>query len=137
MAKQTGLGATVSVDDAVPALQNISNDVTSFSIKTERGMQEVTGVDKSALERIALAADGGVTLKGVFNPTANMSHDVFKTVCTTDVLRTCTIVLAGTPTATLTMEMRASNYNVERGDDGKLTWSVELMLANGTAPTWT
>jgi hypothetical protein len=78
MAKESGLGATVSVDDSGGTLRDISNDVTDFTINTPRAEQNVTGVDKSANERLQLLADGAFTLNGVYNDAANKSHDVFK-----------------------------------------------------------
>jgi hypothetical protein len=134
MPKQTGLGMTVSVDDSAGSLKNISNDVRSVNIGTSRGVQDVTGVDKSAMERLLLIADGTVTLAGILNPDANLSHDVFKTVCTSAVVRTTTLNY-GTPT--LSMELLYSKYDVTRADSGELTWTAEGSLANGTAPTWT
>lgn len=137
MAKSSGLGATVSVDDSGGTLRDISNDVLSFTLKDERGEQVITGVDKSAMERLLLVADRGFGLSGVFNPATNKSHDVFKTVASTSVTRTVTVVLNTSPTATATAECVISNYNLSRGANGELTWSVDAKLADGTAPAWT
>ena len=46
MAKESGLGATVSLDDSGGTLRDISNDVTAFTIHTPRAEQNVTGIDK-------------------------------------------------------------------------------------------
>lgn len=135
MAKQTGLGVTVTVDDSTGTGRAITNDVTSINASTPRGLQDITGVDKSAFERQGLLADGKITLNGVFNPAANMSHAVFKDVHTSATTRTVVIVYPGP--ATLTMEMLFSNYALSRPQSGELTWSVEGELANGTAPAWT
>jgi hypothetical protein len=43
-------------------------------------VQDITGLDKSANERLLLLADFSISLAGVFNDASNMSHDVFKTV---------------------------------------------------------
>jgi hypothetical protein len=82
VAKVSGLTTSVTVDNAAGTGQNISNDITSIDVSTPRGMQDITGLDKSAIERLLLLADGTVTLNGVFNTATNMSHDVFKTVPT-------------------------------------------------------
>ena len=80
MAKQSGLGwTTLSVDDSSGTAQDIRNDITNFQFATPRAVQDVTGVDKSAIERILLLADFSITLNGVFNEAANMSHEVFCT----------------------------------------------------------
>jgi len=136
MAKQTGLGATVSVDDSAGTVRNISNDITQFSSQTPRGLQDITGVDKSAIERQALLADGKFSASGIFNPAAApSSHAVFKDIHTSSATRTVTLVYPGP--ATLTMEVLFSNYTITRSSSGELTWSVEGELANGTAPAWT
>ena len=135
MAKGTGLGATVSVDNSSDALKDISNDITSFDHAESRGVQDVTGVDKSAMERLLLLADVSGTMNGIKNVAADKSHDVFKTIGTTSVERTMTLAYAdGT---TLTMEVLLTAYNISRGADGSQTWSVPWVLANGTAAAWT
>ena len=133
MAKESGLGATVSVDDSGGTLRDISNDVTDFTINTPRAEQNVTGVDKSANERLQLLADGAFTLNGVYNDAANKSHSVFKDISSTSVIRTVTIAISG---QSLSMEMILSNYNLTRSATGDMTWSVPCALADGTVPTW-
>lgn len=133
MGKESGVGMTVTVDNSAGSGQAITNDVTSISFATPRGLQDVTGLDKSAIERILLLADGTVTINGVFNDASNMSHDVFKTVPTTSVSRTVVIVHSG---QTMTMEIVFSDYSLNRAQDGSLTWTATGSLANGTAPTW-
>lgn len=133
MAKESGIGMTVTVDDSAGAGQAITNDITSISFATPRGMQDITGLDKSGIERLLLLADGTVSITGVFNDAANMSHAVFKTVPTTSVSRTVVIVHSG---QTLTMEMMFSDYSLNRAQDGSLTYTATGSLSNGTAPTW-
>lgn len=135
MAKESGIGMTVTVDDAAgPTGRDISNDITSIRFSTPRGMQEVTGLDKAAIERILLRADGQVEMRGVFNDASNKSHDVFKTIPSTSVTRTVAILVSGQQ---LSMEMVLHDYQLEMGDDGSLVWTVPASLADGTAPTWT
>lgn len=124
---------TVTVDDSAGAGQAITNDITSISFATPRGMQDITGLDKSGIERLLLLADGTVSITGVFNDAANMSHAVFKTVPTTSVSRTVVIAHSG---QTLTIEMMFSDYSLNRGQDGSLTYTATGSLSNGTAPTW-
>jgi hypothetical protein len=134
MAKVNGLGfTTASVDDAAGVAKAIKNDITDLDFATPRAVQDVTGIDKSAMERILNLADASVTLNGVFNPATGQAHDVFKTVPSTSVLRTVTLAVSG---VTLVMEMLATDYQLKRGNDGALTWSVPLVLADGAVPTW-
>lgn len=93
----------------------------------------MTGVDKSAIERLLLLADFSITLNGVFNDAANQSHAVFKTVPSTSVNRTVTLTVSG---QTLANECLFTDYNLTRGQDGSLTWSAPGVLADGTVPSW-
>lgn len=140
MTKASGLTTSVTVDDAAGAGKDISNDITSFNISTPRGVQDITGLDKSAVERILLRADGNISMNGVYNAsTADKSHDVFKTVPTqsgTGTGSTRTVVIVYPGTKTLTMECVLTDYQVSMGADGSLTWTVPGSLASGTAPTW-
>ncbi|MFC7817551.1 hypothetical protein ACFUTR_23255 [Streptomyces sp. NPDC057367] len=135
MAKESGLGWSVcSVDDASGTPRAIVNDITNVQFATPRGVQDATGIDKSAYERILLLADFSVTLNGVFNDAANMGHDVFKTVPSTSVARTTTLTVSG---QTLANEVLYTDYPLTRADSGELTYSVPGVLCDGTVPTWT
>jgi hypothetical protein len=134
MAKASGLGqTTLSVDDASGTPKDIRNDITNWSLATPRGVQEITGVDKSAIERLLLLADCSVTYNGVFNAATGLSHDVFKTVPSTSVNRTCTNTVNG---VTLAAEILFTDYQLTRNNTGELTWSAPGSLADGTVPTW-
>ena len=135
MAKQTGLGDYIAVDDSGGTARNLSNDITSYSISVPQNMFEVTGVDKSAVERIVGLNDYTLSLNGVFNKASNASHDVFKPRTGT---RTVTIAIGGNTTGypELEAEMLVGEYNLERGDDGALNWTASLNLQSGTTPTW-
>jgi hypothetical protein len=133
MAKQSGLGCAVTVDDNGGTARTISNDVTSFDIATPRGVQEITGVDKSSIERQLLLADYSVTLNGVANFSSNLSHDVFKTVTSGSVNRTTAVALNG---ATLTAEVLYPSFGYSRSSSGELTWKAEGSNADGAAPVW-
>lgn len=134
MAKENGLGiAVLSVDDAAGDPQDIRNDVTNFDFATPRAVQDVTGVDKSAMERLVKLADFSINLNGVFNDDADKSHAVLKTVPSTSVLRTVTLTISG---QTLANECLFTDYNLTRGNDGALTWTSPGVLADGDVPTW-
>jgi hypothetical protein len=135
MAKVTGIPTSVTLDDSGGSAQVITNDVTEISISTPTGVWEVTGMDKLAVERLLLLHDFTGSMKGVFNTTASMSHAVLKTVTSaTPVSRTLAI---GYPGATLTAEIHITDYQVNRGSDGKLEWTAPFVLANGTTAAWT
>lgn len=140
MTKVSGLTTSVTVDDAAGTGRDISSDVKSINVGTPRGTEDITGIDKTAVEKVLLRSDGTVSINGIFNAsTANKSHDVFKTVPTqassgTGSTRTVVIVYPGS--ITLTLECVLTDYAVSLADDGSLTWTVPGELANGTAPTW-
>lgn len=134
MSKETGLGwTTLSVDDSSGSVCAIKNDVTNFQFATPRAVQDVTGVDKFAMERLLLLADFSITLNGVFNDAASQSHVVFKTVSSTSVARTTTLVISG---QTLAPEVLYTDYSLNRNQDGSLTWTAPGVLADGVVPTW-
>jgi hypothetical protein len=135
VAKETGLGwTTCSVDDSSGTPRAIVNDVKSLEFATPREEIEVTGIDKSAKERLLGLADFTVSLEGAaFNDAANASHDVFKTVGSASVARTVTLAVSG---QTLANEVVFTEASWERDDKGAFTWKAEGALADGTAPTW-
>jgi hypothetical protein len=134
MAKESGLGwTTLSVDDSGGTPRAIKNDITNFTFATPRGVQDITGVDKSAMERLLLLADFTINLNGVFNDAAGLSHDVFKTVPSSSVLRTVSLSVSG---QTLAGELLFTDYAYTRAQSGELTFTAPGVLADGTVPTW-
>jgi hypothetical protein len=137
MAKISGLGAQVQVADAVPTVRDISNDITDFTLATPVNLQDTTGLDKSAHERLALLRDMTISLKGIFNSAAGLSHIVFSTVTTSAVARSTAVApTSNHSTPLLTCNVLYSTYNITRGADGALTWQADGSLADGTTPTW-
>lgn len=135
MAKQSGLGVTtLSVADSAGTSQDIRNDVTNWQMSTPRAVQDVTGVDKSAIERLLLLADFSITLNGVYNNAAGKSHAVFKTVPSTSVNRAVAITVN---TTSLNNNCLFTDYAMTRAASGELTWSAPGVLADGTVPAWT
>ncbi len=116
MAKVSGLTTSVTI-----AGNDISNDVTNLTLSTPYGDQDITGLDKSAIERLLLRADVQITLIGVFNTAANKSLSVV-------------IVFPGP--ATMTATCNSTDYALTMGTDGSLVWSVPLVLNSGTAGAW-
>lgn len=133
MAKQSGLAwDTLSVDDAGGTPVDIRNDITNFDYATPRAVQDTTGIDKDANERLLLLVDFTMNLNGVFN--IALSHSVLKTVPSTSVARTVSNDIDG---EVLSGELFFTDYQVTRGNDGALTWTSPGVLANGVVPVWT
>jgi hypothetical protein len=144
MAKTSGLGGAIIVQDSSSVAQTITNDVTNYSFTTPRNTQDVTGVNKFANERILLLADYTVTLNGVFNssgfvaPDTATSHAVFSSVTSTSVIRSVEIDPVGTTSGlpTLAVNCLLTDYQITRANTGELTWQVPGSLADGNTPAW-
>jgi hypothetical protein len=135
MAKASGLGQTaLSIDNSSGSVQALVNSFTNWQFATPRGVQDVTGVDKSAMERILLLADFSMTVNGPWDSASSPNpHDVFKDIPTTSVSRTVTITHLS---KTMTAECLLTDYPLTRATSGELTWAVPGVLCNGVAPTW-
>lgn len=136
MAKGTGLAwTTLSIDDSGGTVRAIKNDVQNFQFALPRGVLDVTGVDKSAFERLLLLADFTLSLvtTAINFAAAPSFWDCFHDVSSTSVARTSTLVFAG---KTLAPEVLYTDFSVTRGQDGSLGATVPGVLADGTVPTW-
>ena len=135
MAKQSGLGDYIAVDDSGGNIRDISDNVTSYEIANTQNLLDSTTISKSAMERLIGLGDYVMTLTGVFDKASNKSHDVFKTKSGT---RTVTLAIGGNTTGypELEAEMLVSDYIISRGNDGGLSWTATLNLQSGTVPTW-
>lgn len=131
MAKEAGFPFQIQVDTEADVLTDISNDVTNHSFATPRGVQDITGVDKSAMERQLLLADFSVTLNGVFNP--DLSHDVFSTVPSGSLIRDTDLTISA---EVLSNDCLFTDYALTRNQDGSFTWTAPGVLADGEVPTW-
>ncbi len=127
MAKVSGLPTTVSVGGNA-----IGGDIGSLTLSTPYGVQDVTGIDKSAFERLLLRADAQLTLNFFFNPAASQSHAALKTPGSKAV-----VIVFANSAATATFTAVQSDYSLALGDDGSLTGSAPLQLSSGTAVAWT
>lgn len=135
IAKEPGFSFSLTIDDAAGTPRILSNDFSSLSLAFPRAVQDITGLDKSAIERQLLLADASSTINApALDDGANLSHAVFKTVSSTSVARTSVFALSG---QSITMEMLPTDYQINRGADGSFTFAVPLVLADGTVPTWT
>lgn len=124
--KLTAITTAVTV-----AGQVISNDVGSLSFDTPYGSQEVTGLDKSAVERLLLRADCTGTLNFFFNVDANRSHAILKTPGS----KTFVIAFSG-GAATATFTAITTSYALNVADDGSITGTAPWALSSGTAVVW-
>lgn len=132
MAKETGLGwTTLNIDNAAGTPQDLRNDMTNLDFSNPYNVQEVTGLDKSAVERLLLLADFTGTTNGVFNPSANRLHAVF--AGDLRVARTMGIVISA---QILNNEVFFTEYKLQRAAGGEFTAQIPFVLQNGSVPTW-
>jgi len=125
VAKVSGLPTSVTIGG-----NDISNDIDSITLDTPYGVQDVTGIDKSAMERLLLRADAKGTINFTFNTAANKAHATLKTPGSK------TFVIAY-PGATATFTAVTTSYSLNLGADGSLKGSVPFELSSGTAVAWT
>jgi len=132
MTKESGIGMSLSIDDSGGTPHDISNDISACQFGTPQNLQDVTGLDKSAMERIALLSDAQVQITvPAFNDDAGASFDVLKTRTG---VRTVAIGVSG---QALSMEMLISTVDWSRNADGSIGATATFQLADGTVPTWT
>lgn len=138
MAKETGLGWTAwSVDDSGGTLRDIRNPTTSLQVAMPRGVQDATGLNVSAFERLLLLADLSGTMNGVFDDAANSAHDVLKTVPSYNTGREFLYTVSGQSLGvTNTPTIHVTDYQLNRQQAGELLWSAPFVLANGIVPAW-
>lgn len=128
MAKESGLGDGLAIGGF-----DVSGDTGSVNrIAGPRGVTEVTGIDKSAYERLLTHKDGGIDFTSWFNPTN--AHLGLRPLPTTD-----TIVsyihgsLIGNPAASMTAKQ--INYDGTRNQDASFSLGVNS-VANGFGLEW-
>jgi hypothetical protein len=100
------------------------------------GVQDVTGVNSSGMERLLLLADLSITLNGVFNDASNLSYQCLKnyrTLAASQVGRTTAIAVSGN---TLSDEILYSDFSFTRAADGSFTWTAPGALSDGGVPAW-
>lgn len=130
MAKMTGLGLNVYVNG-----MNISGDVGSIQ-KISGGPKAglVTGVDKSAPERMGLYRDGAISVSTWFNKATAAAFQTLKPLPTADVVASVGI---GTTLGDegVAIVAKQANYDPQRDKDGNLTLGADF-LANGFGIEW-
>lgn len=125
MAKSNGLGANAYVHG-----YDLSNDIGQIdALFNVRDQVDVTGIDKSAHERLHSLMSGRLAFTGFFNDAALQEHVALKVIPTTDVIGTVfkTAALAAVAAG---LTGKRINYSLTRPTDGSLATVFE-MLGNG------
>ena len=134
MAKESGIGATLTIDNSAGAGQAVTNDIQSVTFDTPRAELVVTGLDVSSMERLLGLGDFTGTCVGTFNDAATTGwFTVISDAPSTDVSRTWAYALSGN---TLTVETNVTTLNYSRGSDGSMGITAGFALQSGTDATW-
>jgi hypothetical protein len=130
MAAQTGLGDAFYLNG-----YDVSGDIQSLGkISCSIASLDVTGINKSAYERLSGERDGGMDFTTFHNTAAGQEHARLSALPTTDVIAT---YVRGTAVGASTANITAKqvNYNLKRGKGGALNFDVST-VANGYGTVW-
>lgn len=128
--KSGGLGDNLYVGG-----YDLSGDIGSIQ-KISGGPKPlvVTGINKSAFERIGGGRDGGIDFNAFFNDAAGQAHPRLSTLPTADVVvMYCRGTTLGNAAAACVAKQ--INYDGTRAADGAYTFAVQA-LANGYGVEW-
>lgn len=121
MAKTGGLGDNLYVGG-----YDLSGDIGSIE-KLGGGHKpiDVTGINKSAFERLGGVRDGGMSWKAFFNTAIAAAHPVLSVLPTADIVATyCRGTTLGDPCASTVAKQ--INYDGSRTSSGEFTFSVDV-----------
>ena len=130
MAKSSGLG-----DNLYVAGYDLSGDTGDLgNIGGGPAALEVTGIDKSAFERIGGLRTGGLSWSAWFNDATNQAHAQLSSLPTADVIVS---YFRGTTrgNAAASCVAKQVNYDPTRPGDGGLTFAVDVE-SNGFGIEW-
>lgn len=121
MAKQSGLGDNYYVDG-----YDLSGDTRSLGrVSGGPAALDLTGIDRSAYERVGGIRTGTIQWVSYFNDTAGQAHPVLSARPTTDRIATyCRGTGLGSPAASCVAKQ--IGYDPSRADDGMLTIGVSV-----------
>lgn len=124
MGKQGGLGDNLYVDG-----YDLSGDTNSFNIGTPLTTLDMTGIDKSCMERAGGLMDGSLQWVSFFDTALNQAHSVYKTLPRADRAVMATFgTLLGNPGCALVGKQ--VSYDGTRDNSGAFTFKLDAE-ANG------
>jgi hypothetical protein len=132
MTKRNGLGQGLWISGI-----DCSGDTGSWGITSPKGVQDDTGIDKFATERLALTRDASVTCQQFFNPTAGSAFQTTKANAFTQVLNYDVSIICGSTLGepAFSGRYREANTPYVRNPDGSFTLSTEF-LGNSYGAEW-
>ncbi len=131
MGKRSGLGQGFWLDG-----YDISGDIGSLSrVNSARGVNEVTGIDVEAFERVHSHRDGGLEFQAWMNKAAGAAMPVLKTVPSTDRIAIYLTRKATLGAVAAACVCKQVSYDPGRDTDAGLSWSVTAE-SNGYGLEW-
>src|SRR3990167_755043 len=122
MTKSSGLGANLYVQG-----YDLSNDVGQIdALENGRDLLEMTGLDKSAHERLQGLQSGRIAFTGFFNDAALQEHVALKLIPTTDVIGTV-FKTAALAAVAASLTGKRTSYPLTRSADGALGIQTEIL----------
>jgi len=124
--KTSGLGDQLYVDGI-----DMSGDIGAVqSLVKSFAEQDVTGLDKSAIERILLLEDGEIGFANYYNPVSPGLHAILSDLPDTDALVS---YFRGTLLGAVTASLlgKQINYGLSRGSDGSLVGANIAVKGSG------
>jgi hypothetical protein len=130
--KRNGLGQGLWISGV-----DCSGDTGAWSIATPKAVQDITGIDKYATERLALARDASVTCQQFFNPSAGSAFQTTRANALSQLVNHDVAIIVGSALGepAFAGRFREPNTPYTRNADGSFTFSVEF-TGNGYAGEW-
>lgn len=129
MVKMNGLGHQIIIGN-----EDLSNDVGSLDdCSNASGVQDSTGINVYAMERMKLKADPKMSLTGFFN--ADRAHPVWSALPNSNVIVS---YIAGAIRGNVAASLGAKQINYDHSVDqsGSMTAKIDLEGADGNRLTW-
>jgi hypothetical protein len=132
MTKKGGLGQGLWI-----AGVDCSGDTGSWSIASPKGVQDVTGIDKYANERLALTRDASVSCQQFFNPDAGSAFQTTRANAFSQVLNFDLTIATGSTLGdpAFSGRYRLPNTTYTRNADGSFTFAAEF-AGNSYGAEW-
>lgn len=130
MAKQSGLAQGFLIGGF-----SIPGDVQSVNARGGPAALDVTGIDKSAFERIGGMYDAGIDIVTFFNDATGRSFLALNDLPTTDT-HVMYFDASALDAEAYCLVCKQVNYDGTRGQDGSLTFAVNTVASAGTGGEW-
>lgn len=132
MAKRSGLGQGLWISGV-----DCSGDTGEWTGNGPTAMDNVTGVDKSAMERLPLQRDGQMGIKQFFNPTAGSAFqtvraNAFSQILNYDLAAICSSTIGDHAIAG---RFRQASHTLTREQSGRFTFDTQWP-GNGYGVEW-